>query len=200
MLRRAPGVKSVDRDWKVRKLTTHTPKFLGLPTRVWPTGDGFDRAGEEIVIGFVDSGISPNHPSFQNKNAKPYGPLPKYRGKCEVDPATKKSFCNGKIVGAQHFAAAATAAGVFNPSIDFASPMDGDGHGRYVQSFQYSKLTYFCSNQEKSYTLTFEVKLINLVVLYDSNTAAIAAGNKGIPVQVQGYEFGKASGMAPRAR
>nr|XP_043619298.1 subtilisin-like protease SBT2.6 [Erigeron canadensis] len=162
LLRHAPGVKSVDKDWKVRRLTTHTPQFLGLPTGVWPTGGGFDRAGDGIVIAFVDSGISPQHPSFQNQVSEPYGPVPKYRGKCEVDPDTKKSFCNGKIIGAQHFAAAATAAGAFNPSVDFASPLDGDGHG--------------------------------------SHTAAIAAGNNGIPVQVQGYEFGKASGMAPRAR
>ena len=33
-----------------------------------------------------------------------------------------------------------------------------------------------------------------------SHTAAIAAGNNGIPVRIHGYEFGKASGMAPRAR
>ncbi|BBG92791.1 subtilisin-like serine protease 3 [Prunus dulcis] len=161
-LMRAPGVKSVERDWKVRRLTTHTPQFLGLPTGVWPTGGGFDRAGEDIVIGFVDSGIYPQHPSFASHNSDPYGPVPKYRGKCEVDPDTKRSFCNGKIIGAHHFAKAAIAAGVFNPSIDFASPMDGDGHG--------------------------------------SHTAAIAAGNNGIPVRMHGHEFGKASGMAPRAR
>ncbi|KAF5956544.1 hypothetical protein HYC85_003769 [Camellia sinensis] len=162
ILRRAPGVKSVERDWKVKKLTTHTPQFLGLPTGVWPTGGGFDKAGENIVIGFVDSGIYPHHPSFSTYNTEPYGPLPKYSGKCEVDPDTKRSFCNGKIIGAQHFAAAAIAAGVFNPAIDFASPLDGDGHG--------------------------------------SHTAAIAAGNNGVPVRIHGYEFGKASGMAPRAR
>ncbi|CAL8990506.1 unnamed protein product [Prunus brigantina] len=161
-LMRAPGVKSVERDWKVRRLTTHTPQFLGLPTGVWPTGGGFDRAGENIVIGFVDSGIYPQHPSFASYNSDPYGPVPKYRGKCEVDPDTKRSFCNGKIIGAHHFAKAAIAAGVFNPSVDFASPMDGDGHG--------------------------------------SHTAAIAAGNNGIPVRMHGHEFGKASGMAPRAR
>ncbi|KAK1367483.1 Subtilisin-like protease [Heracleum sosnowskyi] len=159
-LKQAPGVKSVHRDWKVRRLTTHTPQFLGLPTGVWPTGGGFDRAGEDIVIGFVDSGIFPRHPSFGSHNT--FGPLPKYRGKCEVDPDTKREFCNGKIIGAQHFAEAAIAAGVFNPSIDFASPLDGDGHG--------------------------------------SHTAAIAAGNNGIPVNMHGYEVGKASGMAPRAR
>ncbi|RDX65814.1 Subtilisin-like protease SBT2.6, partial [Mucuna pruriens] len=161
-LRHAPGVKSVERDWKVRRLTTHTPQFLGLPTGVWPTGGGYDRAGEDIVIGFVDSGIYPHHPSFATHNTEPYEPVAKYRGKCEVDPDTKKSYCNGKIVGAQHFAHAAIAAGAFNPTIDFASPLDGDGHG--------------------------------------SHTASIAAGNNGIPVRMYGHEFGKASGMAPRAR
>ncbi|KAL2481834.1 PA-domain containing subtilase family protein [Abeliophyllum distichum] len=161
-LRGAPGVKSVERDWKVRRLTTHTPQFLGLPTGVWPTGGGFDRAGEDIVIAFVDSGIYPHHPSFSTHNTEPYGPVLKYRGKCEVDPDTKRDFCNGKIVGAQHFAKAAKMAGAFNPGIDFDSPLDGDGHG--------------------------------------SHTAAIAAGNNGIPVRMHGFEYGRASGMAPRAR
>ncbi|WMV36849.1 hypothetical protein MTR67_030234 [Solanum verrucosum] len=171
ILRRAPGVKSVERDWKVRRLTTHTPQFLGLPTGVWPTGGGFDRAGEDIVIGFIDSGIYPHHPSFASHNTEPYGPLPKYRGKCEIDPNTKKDYCNGKIIGAQHFAEAAKAAGSFNPAIDFDSPLDGDGHGRLTS-----------------------------IVLFASHTAAIAAGNNGIPVRMHGFEFGRASGMAPRAR
>ncbi|XP_073066834.1 subtilisin-like protease SBT2.5 [Primulina eburnea] len=162
ILRRTIGVKSVERDWKVKKLTTHTPQFLGLPTGVWPTGGGFDRAGEDIVIGFVDSGIYPHHPSFAAHKMDPYGPVIKYTGKCEVDPETKQDFCNGKIVGAQHFAEAAKAAGAFNSDIDYDSPLDGDGHG--------------------------------------SHTAAIAAGNNGIPVRMHGYEFGRASGMAPRAR
>ncbi|KAI3724777.1 hypothetical protein L1987_64542 [Smallanthus sonchifolius] len=58
------------------------------------------------------------------------GPLPKSRGKCEVHSDTKKSFCNVKIVGAQHFAKASIAADAFNSSVDYASHMDGDGHGR----------------------------------------------------------------------
>ncbi|XP_022888225.1 subtilisin-like protease SBT2.5 [Olea europaea var. sylvestris] len=161
-LRGAPGVKSVEKDWKVRRLTTHTPQFLGLPTGVWPTGGGFDRAGEDIVIAFVDSGIYPHHPSFSTHNTEPYGPVLRYRGKCEVDPDTKRDFCNGKIVGAQHFAEAAKMAGAFNPGIDFDSPLDGDGHG--------------------------------------SHTAAIAAGNNGVLVRMHGFEYGRASGMAPRAR
>ena len=129
-LRKAPGVKHVERDMKVQKLTTHTPQFLGLPTGVWPTGGGLDRAGEDVVIGFVDSGIYPEHPSFAAHKTDLYGPVPRYKGKCEMDPVTQRSFCNGKIVGAQHFAKAAMAAGTFNPDVEFASPLDGDGHGR----------------------------------------------------------------------
>ena len=82
------------------------------------------------MIGFIDSGIYPHHPSFASHNTEPYGPVPRYRGKCEIDPDTKKDYCNGKIIGAQHFSQAAIAAGAFNPTIDFASPLDGDGHGR----------------------------------------------------------------------
>lgn len=33
-----------------------------------------------------------------------------------------------------------------------------------------------------------------------SHTAAIAAGNNGVPVRMHGFEYGRASGMAPRAR
>jgi len=33
-----------------------------------------------------------------------------------------------------------------------------------------------------------------------SHTASIAAGRTGIAVRMYGHEFGKASGMAPRAR
>ena len=39
-----------------------------------------------------------------------------------------------------------------------------------------------------------------MVFSFNSHTAAIAAGNNGIPVRMHGHEFGKASGMAPRAR
>jgi hypothetical protein len=41
---------------------------------------------------------------------------------------------------------------------------------------------------------------VYLLPSLNSHIAAIAAGNNGIPVRMHGYEFGKASGMAPRAR
>ncbi|PWA97829.1 hypothetical protein CTI12_AA017890 [Artemisia annua] len=61
-------------------------------------------AGKKVrPIETMVNGMVTGDTSFQNKKAEPYEPLRKYRGKCEVDPVTKKSFCNGKIVGAQGF-------------------------------------------------------------------------------------------------
>jgi hypothetical protein len=42
--------------------------------------------------------------------------------------------------------------------------------------------------------------LTQVVFSFNSHTAAIAARNNGIPVRMHGHEFGKASGMAQRAR
>ena len=39
-----------------------------------------------------------------------------------------------------------------------------------------------------------------LLILFDSHTASTAAGNYDIPVIVNGFNYGNASGMAPGAR
>eukprot|EP00249_Psilotum_nudum_P002715 c15839_g1_i1 orf=1785-3449(-) len=162
-LQKSPGVLRVERDWQLRRMTTHTPDFLGLPTGIWHIEGGAECAGEGVVIGIIDTGIDPTHASFSARVFPPYLPINGFNGSCEIGMAHPyDSFCNGKIVGARHFSAAAEAAGAFNSSTDFASPLDGDGHG--------------------------------------SHTASTAAGNHGVPVVVDGFYFGNASGMAPRAR
>ena len=130
MLRKSPRILRVESDWQVETFTTHTPDFLGLPNRVWPVEGGPTGAGENIVIGIIDTGIDPSHPSFSTAGRSvAYPPINAFRGKCEQ---TTGFLCNGKIIAAQHFSKAAQAAGAFNSSNDFASPLDGDGHGTYV--------------------------------------------------------------------
>lgn len=124
------GVVQVEEDRKVEKLTTHTPDFLGLPTNVWPRAGGVDQAGEGVIIGVVDTGINPSHPSFAVDPDQPYTQVPSFSGTCEVAPEFPEGSCNGKIIGARHFAAAAIAGGDFNATRDYASPFDADGHGR----------------------------------------------------------------------
>ncbi|KAL2907015.1 Subtilisin-like protease SBT2.2, partial [Bienertia sinuspersici] len=134
-LSRRREVANVIPDFSVRIDTTYTPEFLGLPKGAWPEGGGYDSAGEGIVIGLVDTGIDPTHPSFSDsKEANAY-PIPEhFCGICEVSKDFPSGSCNRKLVGARHFAASAITRGIFNYSKDYASPSDGDGHGTHTAS------------------------------------------------------------------
>ncbi|EOA33849.1 hypothetical protein CARUB_v10021339mg [Capsella rubella] len=163
-LKKAKGVKAVEEDKGVKLMTTYTPGFLELPKQVWPkiSNDGDRRAGEDIVIGFVDTGINPTHPSFAAFDpTNPYSRL-NFSGDCETGPLFPVGSCNGKIISARFFSAGARASGALNSSLDILSPFDASGHGSHV--------------------------------------ASIAAGNANVPVIVDGFFYGRASGMAPRAR
>lgn len=163
VLERALGVMRVEMNWKVSTHTTYTPDFLGLPNGIWSQEGGITNAGEDVVIGMIDTGIDPTHPSFSSVGSKPYGTVGHYTGICEVAPEFPQGSCNGKIIGAQHFAAAAIAEGAFNASVQFASPLDGDGHGWLVSC---SPLHFSKSNTvplqtfaiKKSFSLTLDHK------------------------------------------
>ncbi|CAH8388063.1 unnamed protein product [Eruca vesicaria subsp. sativa] len=167
-LKNAKGVKAVEEDKGVKLMTTYTPDFLELPPQVWPkiSNQGDRRAGEDIVIGFVDTGINPTHPSFAALDlTNPYSTNLShlnFSGDCETGPLFPVGSCNGKIISARFFSAGARASVAFNGSLNILSPFDASGHGSHV--------------------------------------ASIAAGNSGVPVIVDGFSYGRASGMAPRAR
>ncbi|KAJ0555605.1 putative cucumisin [Helianthus annuus] len=93
--------------------TTHTPNFLGLNQNF-----GFWRGsnyGKGIIIGVLDTGITPGHPSFDDKGIGP--PPAKWKGKCEV------AGCNNKLIGVRNFVNSST-----------GSPLDEDGHGMHTSS------------------------------------------------------------------
>ncbi|KAK1306307.1 hypothetical protein QJS10_CPA10g01017 [Acorus calamus] len=122
ILRSARGVQAVHEDVKMEKLTTHTSDYLGIPSSVWPSLGGAPHAGEGVVIGMIDTGINPHHPSFSNERGFP------------------RSVCGGKIAAARYFAHGVIANGDFNAARDYASPFDADGHGRQGQ-LKYMGLT-----------------------------------------------------------
>ncbi|XP_039137870.1 subtilisin-like protease [Dioscorea cayenensis subsp. rotundata] len=97
--------------------TTHTPSFLGFNSQsgLWP--DSF--MGSGVIIGVIDSGITPNHASFMDDGKIPPKPL-KWNGTCGFH---NKTLCNNKLIGAMAFN------GSRRPS-----PKDGkkDGHGTHV--------------------------------------------------------------------
>ncbi|XP_022716492.1 subtilisin-like protease SBT2.2 isoform X2 [Durio zibethinus] len=134
-LSRRGEVANVVLDFSVRTATTYTPQFLGLPKGAWSLEGGYETAGEGIVIGFVDTGIDPTHPSFADDVSEHSYPVPAhFSGICEVTRDFPSGSCNRKLVGARHFAASAITRGIFNSSQDYASPFDGDGHGTHTAS------------------------------------------------------------------
>ncbi|KAK8963226.1 Subtilisin-like protease [Platanthera guangdongensis] len=98
--------------------TTYTPTFLGLANNpsstLWP--DSSMGAGQ--IIGVIDSGIAPTHPSFRDDGMPP--PPTKWSGKCFWGNTRT---CNNKLLGAVGF----------RHSV-YANPSDNDGHGTHVAS------------------------------------------------------------------
>ncbi|ESR59276.1 hypothetical protein CICLE_v10018202mg [Citrus x clementina] len=95
--------------------TTHTPNFLGLhrSSGFWKDSN----FGKGVIIGVLDTGITPGHPSFNDEGMPP--PPAKWRGKCELVGAT----CNNKLIGVRNFFC-----GKDGSAIDYT------GHGTHTAS------------------------------------------------------------------
>jgi subtilisin family serine protease len=163
-----PGVTAVYRDPRLRLHTDTSPRFIGATT-VWGRLQGHERAGEGIIIGVLDTGVWPEHPSFADPDAsgKPYPPPPTPAAQCAFAGGANPgpSFtCNHKLIGAYRFMATydeCVAADDCELGGDFTSARDSDGHG--------------------------------------THTASTAAGNGKVESQVFGIDRKHISGIAPRA-
>ncbi|CAN1186188.1 Subtilisin-like protease 3, partial [Linum perenne] len=103
--------------WPDRTLhvhTTHTPDFLGLRQNYgfW----SYSNYGEGVIIGVIDTGVIPNHPSFSDEGMPT--PPAKWKGRCEFN----SSVCNNKLIGARNYV----------PTV--SQPFDDNGHGTHTAS------------------------------------------------------------------
>ena len=155
------------------ELSGQPAEFFGLQNGLWARLGGPDKAGEDVVIGFIDGGIYPEHPSFadepiaadgsQNYIGPAYSPPPAtWHGICQEGEAWPVTTCNNKLIGARYFVDGLGVEKVAEQ--EFLSPRDVEGHG--------------------------------------TSTAAIAAGNYGVDPSYLGNDLGVGviSGIAPRAR
>lgn len=138
-LRGTEGVLSVTHSG-VRKLdTSTTPAMLGLTgdSGVWQRQfGGTEHAGEGVIVGIIDSGIHPEHPSF--------APLPasstddevkaRFRGTCDKGQEEPYFTCNNKLIGGRYFVDAI--AGSDTPPVDaeYLSPRGYASHGTHTAS------------------------------------------------------------------
>ena len=108
-LAQMPGVLSVTKDEFRELVTATTPNFLGL------TGpDGFWRnssRGEGVIVGIIDSGVWPEHPSFSDVRTTPsggefkvYPRAPRgWAGTCIEGEEFTVANCNNKLIGARYY-------------------------------------------------------------------------------------------------
>ncbi len=143
--------------------------FLGLtgPGRAYASG----LTGEDVVVGVIDTGIWPEHPSFADDGSygpSPLGPLVNSaaRPSCDFGNVAQNAndapfTCNNKLLGARQMLDTYRAVIGAEPD-EFDSARDDEGHG--------------------------------------THTASTAAGNAGVEASILGREYGEVSGIAPRAR
>ncbi|XP_065029203.1 subtilisin-like protease 4 [Musa acuminata AAA Group] len=104
-------------------MTTHSPKFLGLRQRI---GNGVWNAtnmGQGVIVGILDTGVTPGHPSFDDYGLPP--PPAKWKGRCDLNA----SACNNKLIGARSFI---NYDAVRRRPTD--TPIDDEGHGTHTAS------------------------------------------------------------------
>ncbi|KAH7691079.1 Tripeptidyl-peptidase II protein [Dioscorea alata] len=95
--------------------TTHINDYLGLNQGTCLQKD--TNLGKGLIIGMLDTGVLPNHPSF-NDSGLPHPPT-KWKGHCDFKPST----CNNKLIGARSFKSG-------NKDL----PYDPIGHGTHTAS------------------------------------------------------------------
>ncbi|CAI5976367.1 unnamed protein product [Closterium sp. NIES-64] len=127
-LRRHPAVAAVTRSRSIAPLSIDSPTFLRMGARgsLWPANGGQASVGEGMVIGVVDSGIWPKHPSFTDAglpSSRPAG----WSGKCHV---TREFKCYNKVIGARAFYEGFREEyGDLNLTSDWLSPRDSAAAG-----------------------------------------------------------------------
>jgi len=182
------GVARIWADTRRSVATSDSPEFLGLFDRNGGLRSDLGLQGEDIIVGVIDSGITPGHPSFadyekprvcssewaetsllgrwlcrrfkKRANVMYEPPGENWQGVCETGPGFNESDCNNKLIGARFYSEGFAQ----NADVDedqFFSPADADGHGTHI--------------------------------------ASIAAGNQ-VNATVFGKSAGRISGVAPRAR
>jgi subtilisin family serine protease len=136
-LSRLPGVQQVYRDQLMQLSTERSPQFINA-TPLHALGDVGRGAG--VVVGVLDTGIWPEHPSYSdpdpNGQAYPAPPATWTGTACEFGsavPGDAPFACNNKLIGANRIMATYDIVEGLLPT-EFPSARDDNGHGTHTSS------------------------------------------------------------------
>lgn len=137
-LLKLPGVAAVQRDRMEKPLTDSSPSFIGADTIYQQLG-GSANSGKGVIVGVLDSGAWPEHPSYNDPGNLP-APPPTADGSartCDfgdnpLTPANDPFACNRKLISGQPFLDTYNA--VLGDEKYPDSARDSDGHGTHTST------------------------------------------------------------------
>jgi len=134
------GVAAVQEDKLEQTLTDATPDFIGA-TEAWSQISDSTTAGEGVIVGVLDTGIWPEHPSFADNGIDHPGGTYGCEFGDGTDPLLGDPFtCNDKLIGAYAFldtymSVEDALPGEFcNNATNACSARDANGHGTHTSS------------------------------------------------------------------
>ena len=133
-LTKQPGVVRVRPDEMRYPTTDSSPVFLGLTDAAGPWDK--DYTGEGVVVGVIDTGIWPEHPSFADDGS--YSTPPVAIGECDFgntahNPDDAPFTCNNKLIGARQMLDTYRYY-IGAESYEYDSARDDSGHGTHTAS------------------------------------------------------------------
>jgi subtilisin family serine protease len=139
-LLRLPGVAAVQRNALRQPLTDASPRFIGAPTLYGRLG-GAANAGKGVIVGVLDTGAWPEHPSYADRGNLP-APPPKADGTPRVcdfsdnplTPETDVFECNHKLISGQPFLDTYGEIIGFDEEPYPDSARDSNGHGTHTST------------------------------------------------------------------
>ncbi len=138
-LLRVPGAVAVQRDRLEQPLTDSSPAFIGAPTIYNQLGETADDAGKGVIVGVLDTGAWPEHPSYVDHGNLP-APPPKADGTprtCNfgdnpLTPASDPFVCQHKLISGEPFLDTYNA--VIGGEVYPDSARDSNGHGTHTST------------------------------------------------------------------
>ena len=161
--RRDSSVINVIEDFAMDVETNNSPNFLGINDSFQGLTKQRGITGEDVIVGILDTGAVPQHPSFTDTNTikLPYycewpwndtqrgvcadiekknqevvydAPPPQWNGICQEGEGWTADDCNNKLIGARWYVDGFLAGRGSVVEGEFLSPRDSSGHGSHTAS------------------------------------------------------------------
>lgn len=136
-LRANPAVANVWEDELHQPATANTPTFLGLVNESGTGLHDLGVQGEDVIVGILDTGITPEHPSYADDGSYSDPTTIGWTADDACDEGEEGAegtfACNNKLIGARYYNASFSS--VYDVRYDlgeFDSPRDADGHGNHT--------------------------------------------------------------------